>query len=93
MTAKRIRVHVWIEGHVQGIGFRAFTRRKAYQLSLAGWVKNLDDGRVEAVFEGGEEAVEKMVQWCHKGSFLAQVLDVEIKREKVEGLIGFEIRH
>lgn len=92
MVNKKIRVHVFISGHVQGIGFRASTQRKAHQLGLAGWVKNLADGGVEAVFEGPEEAVEKMVQWCHQGPFLAQVMKVEIKREKPEGLNGFEIK-
>lgn len=92
MVNKKIRVHVFISGHVQGIGFRASAQRKAYQLSLAGWVKNLADGGVEAVFEGPEEVVEEMVQWCHKGPFLAQVMEVEIKREKPEGLSGFEIK-
>lgn len=93
MTNKKIRVHVFISGHVQGIGFRASAQRKAYQLGLAGWVKNLADGGVEAVFEGREEAVEEMVQWCHQGPFLAEVFEVEIKREPLENLFGFEIRY
>lgn len=93
MATKKICVHVFISGHVQGIGFRESTRRKAFQLGINGWVKNLEDGRVEAVFEGVEEAVEQMVAWCHKGPFLAEVFEVEIKREKSEGLSGFEIKY
>ncbi len=86
-----IRAHVFIAGIVQGVGFRYYTRGKAYQLGLNGWVKNLPDSRVEAVFEGEKTAVNKMVEWCYQGPRSAIVKNVNIEYEEVEGLQGFEI--
>ncbi|MFB6203914.1 MAG: acylphosphatase [Candidatus Nanohaloarchaea archaeon] len=86
------RAHVWISGKVQGVTFRASTRRKARELEVYGWVRNLEDGRVEAVFEGEEEDVEKMIEFCHEGPRLADVEDVEVQREEPEGLPGFRVR-
>jgi acylphosphatase len=80
-----IRAHVFIEGRVQGVFFRAETRAVARQHDLTGWVKNLPDGRVEAVFEGEEENVEKVVQWCHKGPPHALVTNVTVNRELYTG--------
>lgn len=88
-----MRVHVFISGFVQGVFFRAHTRRKAFELGLAGWVKNTYDGRVEAVFEGSKEKVEEMLEWCHQGSPASQVEKVEEVEEAEEGLKGFEIRY
>lgn len=88
-----MRVHVFISGSVQGVFFRAHTRRKAFELGLAGWVKNLPNGRVEAVFEGAEERVEEMVVWCHQGPPASQVEKLEKVEEPEEGLKGFEIRY
>ncbi len=80
------RVHVWIEGRVQGVYFRAFTQDAARGLGLTGWVRNLRDGRVEAVFEGDGEQVEKMVAWCrHEGSPHGRVHRVEVKEEEFSG--------
>ena len=62
-----IRAHVFISGRVQGVNFRWYTQHKAQQLGLSGWVRNLWDGRVEAVFEGSEPAVRQAVAWCHTG--------------------------
>ncbi len=76
-----IRVHVFISGRVQGVSFRWFTQRQATKLGLTGWVRNLWDGRVEAVFEGEAEAVKQVVQWCHQGEPPAQVTDVSVKQE------------
>ncbi len=81
----KIRTHVLIEGRVQGVFFRAETRYTAQQFNLTGWVRNLPDGRVEAVFEGEEEAVEKMIQWCHKGPPHALVRNVQSIREPATG--------
>jgi acylphosphatase len=81
----KIRVHVLIEGLVQGVFFRAETRTVARQHTLTGWVRNLPDGRVEALFEGEEEAVEKAVQWCRQGPPHALVTNVTIKREPYTG--------
>lgn len=60
-----IRAHVFVTGRVQGVGFRYSTVDTASQLGLTGWVRNLPDGRVEAVFEGVRDIVEDMVRWCH----------------------------
>lgn len=87
------RAHVYISGHVQGVGFRWSTQHKADELGLTGWVKNLWDGRVEAVFEGKEEAVRKAVSWCHAGPTSARVENVEESYEKATGeFSGFRIR-
>jgi len=88
----RIRVHVFVSGHVQGVFYRASTRDKAHEEGVDGWVKNLDDGRVEAVFEGPKEAVDAMVEWCHTGSRAASVEAVERTAEAPTGIDGFKIR-
>jgi acylphosphatase len=77
---------------VQGVFFRYETRNRATEADLAGWVRNLPDGRVEAVFEGEEEPVEQMVAWMRAGPRNAEVEDVEVRREEPEGLTGFEVR-
>lgn len=75
---KTIRVHVTVEGRVQGVFFRACTRDEAARLGLAGWVRNRADGSVEAEIEGEAGAVEKMVQWLHQGSPDAVVTAVHL---------------
>jgi acylphosphatase len=80
-----IRAHVLVSGRVQGVFFRTETQRTARQHNLTGWVKNLPDGRVEAVFEGEEAAVEKAVQWCHHGPPSAMVTKVSVKKEPWAG--------
>lgn len=87
----RHRAHVFVSGTVQGVFFRANTREAARERSVDGWVRNREDGRVEAVFEGPESAVEEMVKWCHEGSPRATVTDVEVTWENPEGQEGFEI--
>ena len=79
------RVHVFITGRVQGVFFRAETKKQASGLGLAGWVKNLDDNRVEAVFEGRESDIEKMLDWCRKGPSLAHVRGVKTVEEPLTG--------
>ena len=86
------RAHVVVSGQVQGVFFRYEARRRAESEGLAGWVRNLPDGRVEAVFEGAEEAVERMVRWCRQGPSGAEVDQVEVAREDPEGLDRFEVR-
>ena len=94
MTASdRTRAHVFISGRVQGVYYRANTRDTARDTGVDGWVRNLDDGRVEAVFEGEPDAVESMVEWCHEGSPRADVSDVEVEYHDPEGEVGFEIRY
>ena len=88
----RTRAHVYVTGTVQGVFFRATTRDRAREIGVDGWVKNLDDGRVEAVFEGAEDSVESMIEFCHEGSSRADVTDVEISYENSEGVDGFEVR-
>lgn len=85
------RAHVFITGRVQGVFFRANTKKTAQKQGLSGWVKNLSDGRVEAVFEGPKNAVSEMVRWCHEGPIGANVESVEVKWEDPIGLMGFEI--
>ena len=73
---------------------RANTRDAASEKGVEGWVRNLDDGRVEAVFEGEEDAVKAMIEWCHKGSRRAEVEDVEVEWEDATGEFdGFDIRY
>jgi len=88
----RIRAHVFVSGRVQGVFYRASTREKASEEGVDGWVKNLDDGRVEAVFEGPSEAVDAMVEWCETASRAASVEAVERSDEEPTGIEGFEIR-
>ncbi|HQL01434.1 MAG TPA: acylphosphatase [Smithellaceae bacterium] len=88
------RVHVWIRGKVQGVFFRAETHRAAQNLNLAGWVRNLPDGRVEAVFEGEDAAVDKMTLWCKTGPPAAHVEDVAAAVEPYTGdFRNFNIRY
>ncbi|RLI91093.1 MAG: acylphosphatase [Candidatus Altiarchaeales archaeon] len=89
-----VRAHVYISGRVQGVFFRSNTRNMAEKLDLTGWVRNLPDGRVEAVFEGEESDVKEMLEWCHKGPRYASVSDVEVKFDKPTGEFDrFEIRY
>ena len=81
----KVRFHVWINGRVQGVCFRAYTQEKAEELNLTGWVKNLQDGRVEAVFEGEEEDVIEMIKWCHRGPAYAQVTEVTVAQDEYKG--------
>jgi acylphosphatase len=88
----RTRAHVFVTGTVQGVFYRASTRDAARERGVDGWVRNLADGRVEAVFEGPENAVEAMVEWCHAGSPAADVEAVDAEYGTPEGIDGFEIR-
>ncbi|MCL9814060.1 acylphosphatase [Natranaeroarchaeum aerophilus] len=88
----RTRAHVFVSGRVQGVFYRATTKETAESKGVHGWVRNLEDGRVEAVFEGNEDAVEAMVEWCHTGSPAASVEDVDVEYEEPQGEDGFRIR-
>lgn len=92
MGDDRTRAHVHVSGRVQGVYFRDTTRATAREHGVDGWVRNLADGRVEAVFEGPPDAVEALVDFCHEGSPAADVADVSVEREPPEGLTGFEVR-
>lgn len=78
----KTRVHVYVSGEVQGVFFRAKTREVAQQLGLSGWVRNLYDGRVEALFEGEEDKVEEAIEFCRRGPPAAQVTNLDVKREE-----------
>ena len=92
--AEKIRAHIFVSGRVQGVWFRQKTKQKAEKLGVFGWVKNLSDGRVEAVFEGNKQQVEQMVIWARKGPFWAKVNDIDISWEKYKGEFNFfEIKH
>lgn len=87
------RAHVYVSGQVQGVAFRDATRQEAESLGLSGWVSNLPDGRVEALFEGDSDSVRRMVQWCEKGPGPADVENVDVSYEEAQGdLSGFEVR-
>ncbi len=85
MEGKIVRAHVFIEGRVQGVFYRDWTLRQAQGLRLTGWVRNLADGRVEAVFEGPKEKIEKMIQKCRSGPMLAGVKHMDVSWEKATG--------
>jgi len=80
--AEKIRAHIFVSGRVQGVFFRAETQERAQQLGLTGWVKNLADGRVEAVFEGDRARVEEMLEWAKKGPSGAIVNDFQLLWEE-----------
>ena len=75
---KKTRVHLFILGRVQGVFFRENTKKKAKELKLTGWVRNLEDKRVEILAEGEKENIEDLIEWIKKGSFLAKVENIEI---------------
>jgi acylphosphatase len=87
-----IRKHVLVSGLVQGVFYRDTCRRVANQQGVAGWVRNLPDGRVEAVFEGAADDVDQMISWAGRGPSDAQVTAMAVGDEPVEGLNRFEIR-
>lgn len=88
-----IRTRVIVDGRVQGVFFRDEARRTASALGVAGWVRNLPDGRVEAVFEGDSMAVESAVAWARRGPERALVTSLETAEETPGGIVGFEVRH
>ncbi|HHT9125813.1 MAG TPA: acylphosphatase [Candidatus Brocadiia bacterium] len=80
-----VRAHVYVEGMVQGVFFRAGTVDKARSLNIVGWVRNCQDGSVEAVFEGKKDVVEKIVNWCRVGPSGAIVRNVDVNWEEPTG--------
>ncbi|HEY7068117.1 MAG TPA: acylphosphatase [Chloroflexota bacterium] len=90
---QRVRGHVWVSGRVQMVYYRGTTQRVASDRGLAGWVRNLPDGRVEAVFEGPRAAVEALIAWCHEGPPAARVEHVAIEWEPPQDEPpGFRVR-
>jgi len=87
------RIHLWVSGVVQGVAFRYYTIRKARELSVVGWVKNLCDGRVEAIAEGGEWQLKELTKAMRIGPPSATVIGVEIKEEEYKNEFNqFEVR-
>ncbi len=87
------RAHIFVSGRVQGVFFRDSARREVLKLGIGGWVRNLEDGRVEAVFEGEKEKVEKMVNWAKNGPIFARVDKMEAEWQEYQGEFkSFEIR-
>jgi acylphosphatase len=88
-----VRAHLFISGIVQGVGYRYHCHREAVSRRLSGWVRNLDDGRVEAVFQGAKEDVEGMIQWCYRGPSEARVSNIDVAYEEAaDDLQGFRTR-
>ena len=86
-----VRKRVQISGRVQGVWFRESCRAEAVAAGVAGSVRNLMDGRVDAVFEGPEPAVERVIAWCRHGPSRARVDAVEVSEEAVVGEVGFRV--
>src|SRR5205085_4585546 len=92
MGEEPIRRRAVVQGRVQGVFFRDSTRERARAQGVAGWVCNRSDGALEAVLEGPAEAVERVLRFLETGPSRAEVSDVEVSEEPVEGLSGFEVR-
>lgn len=78
------QANILVSGFVQGVGFRHYVRSKAKELGLSGWVKNVPDGSVNAIFQGPKEKIEEIIKDCKKGPFLSEVERVDVKWEKTE---------
>lgn len=88
------RAHIFVTGRVQGVCYRAFTKENAVAAGLNGWVRNTDDGCVEAVFEGSKSEIERMISICRQGPTASLVRDIDVQWEgAAEGLKGFQIRY
>jgi acylphosphatase len=88
-----IRAYLLIQGRVQGVGFRANTRRRANRLNLRGWVRNMRNGDVEIIVEGPEVEVDRFIAWCHRGPTSAYVSKVNVeKSEATNKFDGFAVK-
>jgi acylphosphatase len=91
---QKARVHLIIHGYVQGIFYRASTRETALRLGLNGWVRNMADGNVEALFEGSVENLQNAIEWCRQGPPGAKVTRIDEKwSDSKTEFDSFEIRH
>lgn len=81
----KARAHIFVSGKVQGVFFRQNTMMQAQSAGISGWVKNLDDGRVEAVFEGEEETIKAVIEFCKVGPKGAQVTELTVNWERYQG--------
>ncbi|HZE96958.1 MAG TPA: acylphosphatase [Planctomycetota bacterium] len=88
-----VRARLLISGIVQGVGYRWSCRREGQGIGVTGWVRNLPDGRVEAVAQGTREQVEKLIKWCYRGPEEARVTDIAVTYEEtLEDFRDFGIR-
>jgi len=85
------RVHVIVTGRVQGVWYRGAMQHEAERLGVAGWVRNVADGNVEAAIEGPAQAVDELVAWCRVGPPGARVQNVRCAEEPPQGIQGFRI--
>ena len=85
-----VRAHVYVSGDVQGVSFRWYAIQHARRAGVGGFVRNVPDGRVEAVFEGRQDAVEALIAWCREGPPAARVTGVEVAWEEPEGSSEFD---
>lgn len=92
MVAEKVQKHIYLSGRVQGVGFRAFIRKKAAIYNLNGWAKNLADGRVELVINGEKDKIRKMINEVKEGPSFARVDDLEVQAEELKSFNDFEIR-
>ena len=91
---EKVRAHIFVSGRVQGVLFRGCCKKKADKFEVSGWIKNLRDGRVEAVFEGERENVDKMVNWARKGPIWAKIDDFSVIWDNYQAEFKrFEIRY
>lgn len=84
-------VHVYFRGRVQGVGFRAFVLREARQAGLSGWVRNLPDASVDAVFSGDDDVVSRVVELCRNAPFPIKVRDMETHAAETPQVSGFHV--
>jgi len=92
--SKKVRIHIFVRGRVQGVFFRNGARRMAQELGLLGWARNTFDGKVELVIEGEKEKIEKMIGWLKVGPPGAKVSGVDVEFEEYKDEFkNFEIRH
>ena len=88
------RVHIFVRGLVQGVYFRHYTRITGRETGVTGWVRNLEDGRVEVVCEGTEEQIAEMIEWCRTGPAHARVDGMEVRHEEYTGEFkAFDVRY
>ncbi|MFQ5920417.1 MAG: acylphosphatase [Nitrososphaerales archaeon] len=93
-SSKKIRAHVFVKGRVQGVYFRQKLRIAAKRRKVTGWVRNLNDGRVEALLEGNDRNVSEVIEWCHAGPAEARVDDVRVEYEPHTGeFSSFEVKY
>ena len=81
----KVRAHVYVSGRVQGVFFRVETRYEAMKRNVAGWVRNTSGGRVESIFEGEKEDVEKLIEFCRRGPSGARVTKIDVQWEEYTG--------